>query len=125
MPGHPLVRRPKALAAAVGLVMLLSLSLTASASADVSDTPGRTWATNGRVLVIQSIGGLVYVGGTFTAVVDTDGVSHPAGNIAVFDPVAGTFNTAWGGTANGSVNAIAVSGNTLYLGGNFSQVDGV
>jgi hypothetical protein len=121
----PLGRRARAAVAALGALTMLSLSIASFASADVSETPGRTWATNGRVLTIQTIGGLVYVGGTFTAVVDTDGVSHPAGNIAVFNPTTGTFNTAWTGTANGSVNAIAASGNTLYLGGDFSQVDGV
>ena len=125
MSAHPRVRRRNAVVAALGVVVLLLLSIASRATADVSDTPGRTWATNGRVLAIQSIGGLIYVGGTFTAVVDLDGVSHPAGNVAVFDPVAGSFNTAWTATANGSVNAFAVSGNTLYLGGDFSQVDGV
>lgn len=124
MSGHPLVRRRNAIVAAVAAAVLLLLGAVSQASADVSDTPGRTWSTNGRVLAIENIGGLIYVGGTFTAVVDTNGVSHPAGNIAVFDPVAGTFNTAWAGTTNGSVNAIAAAGSTLFIGGGFSQVDG-
>jgi hypothetical protein len=124
MSAHRLAPRRNALVAALGVIVLLLLSVAAQASADVSDTPGRTWATNGRVLAIENVGGLVYIGGTFTAVVDLDGVSHPAGNVAVFDPTAGTFNTAWSATANGSVNAIAASGNTLYLGGDFSQVNG-
>jgi fibronectin type 3 domain-containing protein len=119
-----LAPRRNALVAALAVIVLLLLSVALRASADVSDTPGRTWATNGRVLAIENIGGLVYIGGTFTAVVDLDGVSHPAGNIAVFNPSTGSFNTAWSATANGSVNAIAASGNTLYLGGGFSQVNG-
>jgi hypothetical protein len=125
MSTFPLGSRARAAVAALGALMLVSLWFADFARADVSDTPGRTWSTNGRVLTIQSIGGLVYVGGTFTAVVDTNGTSHPAGNIAVFDPATGTFNTAWAGTANGSVNAIAAYGTTLYLGGGFSQVNGV
>lgn len=120
----PLTRRRRSIGAALSIATVLSLAVVAPAAADVSDTPGRTWATNGRVYVIESVGGKVYVGGDFTAVIDTNGTSHPAGNVAVFDPVAGTFDTTWGAGTNGTVFAIAISGNTAYLGGDFSQVDG-
>src|SRR5689334_4190825 len=119
------VRRRRGIGAALAVATVMSLALVGTAIADVSDTPGRTWSTNGRVYAIESIGGKVYVGGDFTAVVDTNGASHPAGNIAIFDPVSGTFDTTWGGSANGAVLGIAVLGNTVYLGGDFSTVDGV
>lgn len=107
------------------LTAALVVGLADAASADVSATPAHTWGTNGRVLSILSTGGLVYVAGSFSAVVDTSGASHPAANVAVFDPADGTFDPSWGVSANDTVNALAVSAGVLYLGGNFTQVDGV
>jgi fibronectin type 3 domain-containing protein len=110
--------------AVAAISTMVILGAATSASAAVSDAPARTWATNGRVLSILPVGDSVYVGGTFTQVVDPAGHAAPASNIAVFHPSTGRFDTAWGGSTNGAVNAMDISGGTLYLGGDFSTVDG-
>lgn len=98
---------------------------TAPAHAAQADKPARTWGTNGRVNIILPIDDRVVIGGTFTAVVDTNGDTHPASNIAVFSRSTGTFDLTWQGTTNGLVNALSVTSGKLYIGGLFSKADGV
>jgi hypothetical protein len=119
----PLVSRLRVLgvlAAVTGLVMS-----TTPAFAVASPTPLKTWGTNGRVSVMLSVGGNTVLGGDFTAVVDTAGHSFPASRLAVISASTGIVNRAWTGSADDTVSALAVSGNTLFVGGYFSKVDGV
>jgi fibronectin type 3 domain-containing protein len=110
----------------VAAVAALVVGFTGPALADVSNAPAHTWATNGRVLAILPIDAdQVIVAGTFTQVTDPAGHASPANNIASFDPTDGTFDTSWLGGADDAVNALAISGSTLYIGGLFAQVDGV
>ncbi|MDP9221633.1 MAG: hypothetical protein M3P23_14010 [Actinomycetota bacterium] len=108
------------LAAVTGLVMS-----TTPAFAVASPTPAKTWGTNGRVAVLLSVGGNVVLGGDFTSVVDTAGNSYPASRLAVISASTGIVNRAWTGGADGTVTALAATGNTLFVGGYFSKVDGV
>lgn len=66
-------------------------------------------------------GGVLYVGGQFTSI---GGATR--NNIAAIDPTTGTA-TAWdpgtGGT-NSRVYSIAISGDTLYVGGSFTAAGG-
>jgi hypothetical protein len=114
-----------AIASAVAVTTLVVVA--PSALADIPPKPARTWGTNGRVNYILPVGDQVFVGGEFTAVIDTAGDSHPVSNIAVFSASTGAFNLNWQGSANGLVNAIAADPNTgvLYIGGLFSKADGV
>jgi len=75
-----------------------------------------------EVLVLDGSGN-IYVGGSFTNFNATAGVSRLAklSNDGTLDPA---FNTALGtGFTNGAVRALAVSGTTLYVGGDFTNLN--
>ncbi|MBL1066641.1 LamG-like jellyroll fold domain-containing protein [Streptomyces sp. 7-21] len=93
-----------------------------------------TWQTNGIVYAMAEAGGLVFVGGTFSAIrppgAEPGEDEHEALNFAVFDAATGEPAdcqmpfTVGSGTA--SVRALAVSpdGETLYVGGTFGSAGG-
>lgn len=114
------VRFPIAAVAAVGLVLAATPAFAA-----ISNTPSSTWGTNGRVKAIVSSGGNNIIAGSFTQVTDTSGHSFAAGHVAQISGSSGVVNRSWSGTTNGDVYALAVLGSTLYIGGDFTQVDGV
>lgn len=80
---------------------------------------------DGTVEALAVLGGNLYVGGDFSDAIDNDGTVVPAYSIVCWDgsnwsePGAG-----FGGFGAGynSVNALAVLGNTLYAGGDFTLV---
>lgn len=109
-------------AAVVGGIAVVALALPASAAP--SNTPVRTWGTNGRVSALVPVGDRVIVAGAFTEVTDTSGADHRAANVAVFVPATGQFDLSWSGSTDGTVNAVAVDGDRVYLGGAFTSVDG-
>lgn len=120
---HTKSRTPaRVMTAAAAAAALLTLAQPAHAAS--ADAPLRTWATNGRVSAIMPVGDRIYVGGTFSAVTDVQGNSYPASNLAVFVASTGAFDRTWRGSTNGAVWALAASGSTLYVGGDFSAVDG-
>ena len=76
-----------------------------------------------RALVYAATARRLYVGGAFT---DIDGESHL--RIAAIDTTTGAPITAWSpAVADGVVRALALSndGATLFMGGNFTTVNGV
>jgi trimeric autotransporter adhesin len=84
-----------------------------------------TWApqVNGTVNALVVAGNLLYVGGQFTSVNKT---SRPA--IAAMDLTLSTnYVTSWNPSASGGsriVYAMAVDGNTVYAGGDFTTIGG-
>lgn len=94
-----------------------------------------SWQTNGIAWVVESVGDVVYVGGTFTKVRPPGVAAGGAGevnrtNFAAFDAVTGdllpcapTFTL---GTGTATVRALEGSpdGTRLYVGGGFSAVNG-
>jgi len=106
--------------------LLAVLAATASAAV-VQPKPTPSWQTNGRVLAIQIVGSVAYIGGKFTSV-------RPAGDPAGTGEVARNHVAAinlstqtllpWNPNTSGTVQAIAVSGSTVYLGGSFAKVGG-
>jgi hypothetical protein len=89
---------------------------------------GANWWNMGNgfdsiVGVLAAVPGAVYVGGGFTNVIgppSTFTVNH----IAMWDGF--NWNSLGSGVnANGTVNAIAVSGNNVYVGGTFTNASGV
>jgi hypothetical protein len=114
--------------AAVPLALAALLTLIAAADAAVVGphiTP--TWQTNGRVNAITVVGTTAYIGGQFTSV-------RPAGaaagsgevtrnHVAAIDLANDTL-LPWNPDASGSVQSIAVSGSSVYLGGSFTKVGG-
>jgi N-acetylneuraminic acid mutarotase len=70
-----------------------------------------------RAMVIS--GNYLYVGGKFSD--SADGVTTNLNNIARYDIDAGTWSTLAGSGLNGPVNALAIEGESLLVGGVFSQ----
>jgi trimeric autotransporter adhesin len=86
-----------------------------------------SWQTNGRVETIVISGSTAYLGGEFTSL-------RPSGNAIGTGEVARNHAAAidvetgallpWDPNANNTVQTIAVSGSTVYLGGTFGAVGG-
>jgi Domain of unknown function (DUF5122) beta-propeller len=83
--------------------------------------PAFTHAFGNQVHVILVGPNLVYVGGAFQQV---DG--QPRGRIVALNQ-DGSVNTTFAATANNNVRSMALApdGNTLFVGGNFTTMDGV
>jgi fibronectin type III domain protein/putative pyrroloquinoline-quinone binding quinoprotein len=114
-------RRPVA-----GLAVLATATIIAAgtAVAGLPAKPTQTWGTNGRVEAIVPVGDRIFLGGTFTALVDPAGKTYPASNLAVMSATTGAADLSWQGGTNGAVTTMTVSSGTLYIGGGFSKVNG-
>jgi len=119
-----------------GLVLamaLASLAATATpASAAFSNTPDTTWMTNGVVYSITQSSGRIYVAGKFRSLRRCPtGVTCPGGtiatNVGALDAATGagikTFKVTVGGDG-ATVYALAVANGKLYIGGQFTSVNG-
>lgn len=104
----------------------MAVVMATSTQAALLTSPAQTWGVNGRASAILPLpSGRVVVGGSFTAVVDSAGVTQfPVTNVALFDPGTGRFDPGWRPSVNGSVNALATDGTRLFLGGAFTKVGG-
>jgi hypothetical protein len=81
--------------------------------------------SNGTVFALAVSGGKVYVGGGFTRV---NGIAVVRNRLAAFNVADGASpavaDPAWIPNPNAAVNAIAVSGGKVYVGGIFTSVNG-
>ncbi|NUR32011.1 MAG: PQQ-binding-like beta-propeller repeat protein, partial [Catenulispora sp.] len=71
----------------------------------------------GHPHTIALTAGKLYLGGTLTLV-----DNQPRGRLAAFDLATGAIDPAWKPQAQDAVNAIAVSGDRLILGGAFEKI---
>src|SRR5262249_41829430 len=81
--------------------------------------------SSGIVIALAVIGSDLYVGGDFTTA-NAGSTTVNANYIAKFDTATGTWSALGTGAGNGLdswVQALAVSGNTLYVGGLFSTAN--
>jgi hypothetical protein len=83
----------------------------------------------GAVFKMAEVNGTLYAGGSFTTVTAAAGTT-PAGTftrnrMVAFNAANGNISTTFAPTFNGDVWAIVASGTSLYVGGNFSTVNGV
>lgn len=79
---------------------------------------------NNRVNALVTTGDTLYVGGSFTQT--ADGTVTNLNYIAKYDILNDTWHPLAHNGLNGVVNALAIIGNNLYIGGEFSQTaDGV
>jgi hypothetical protein len=109
-----------------------AIAATASPAFALSATADTTWMTNGKVFALAKSGNTLYVGGKFSQQVSPDGATKiKVKSLGRYDATTGDAIPGWApkiteGTAAGTVNALAVSGDgsMLFVGGNFDAVDG-
>jgi hypothetical protein len=101
----------------------LILSSAAPALAAVDASPQACAHPNGHVSAIAFGGTTTYLGGTFTAVTDRSGTANARAGLAAIDTATCDL-LPWTASADGAVNALAVAGGSLYLGGTFTHVNG-
>ena len=79
---------------------------------------------NGSVLTIAVSGSSVYLGGAFSGANSVNG-NTTRNRAAEVDTTNGTVDSSWDPNISGNVNAIAVSGSSVYLGGDFNGANAV
>ena len=78
---------------------------------------------NGAVDALAASGSTVYAGGAFTRV-NQNGGDPEVKRLAAFSAAGTGEATAWNPDVNGPVDALALSGTTIYAGGAFTEVNG-
>ncbi|MFL6286790.1 MAG: hypothetical protein ACJ73L_00140 [Actinomycetes bacterium] len=77
------------------------------------------------VHALKQLGGTMYAGGEFRTVTDASGTtSYQRNNIMAFSATTGAM-TSFAPVINGTVWAIEASGSSIYVGGDFTTVNGV
>jgi hypothetical protein len=90
-----------------------------------SPTIVRSWGADGVGWAALKVGNVVYVGGVFSTVHSPGGGSIvPRANLAAFDATTGALVGGFRADTNGRVKALATDGTRLFLGGNFTKVNG-
>jgi hypothetical protein len=85
----------------------------------------RSWGIDGVGWAVAKVGNVVYVGGEFGTVHSPGATSvvHRA-NLAAFDATTGVLVGGFRADTNGRVKALATDGTRLFVGGNFTRVNG-
>lgn len=122
------------LLAAASLIGLAPPSAALSPGVAFAATDLPTWQTNGIVWAMAESNGVVYAGGTFTAIRPPRVAAGGAGtrsavNFAAFDAYTGSpvncSLSVTGGSATVRAMDVSPDGRTLYIGGSFGTVNGV
>jgi hypothetical protein len=120
-------------ALSLGAFTVVVMASAPPASAAQTNVPGNaasSWQTNDTVWAIASANGNVYLGGQFTSVRPPDaapGTGEVArARLAALNASTGALVTSFNHNVNGTVYSAATSpdGKRLYIGGDFSAVDG-
>lgn len=122
---HPTLRR-RSLRGAVTALLAGTFVVGAAGTAEalVADRPTDTFPDfNGSIEVIVHRSSTIYVGGDFTSVNDGSG-SVTRNHAAAIDATTGRV-LSWNPNVSGvEVRALSVNGDGVYIGGEFSAVDG-
>ena len=87
-------------------------------------TPFVGWSTNGPVRAVLVVGDTVYAGGDFTTVTSPTGQTLTRGRLAAWDMKTGAIRTGFVADTNGRVESLATDGNSLFVGGDYTQIKG-
>ena len=126
---------PGAVVATIVLASLLVVGSNSGVVGAVADQPlsataSSMWQTNNTVYALAAKSGVVYAGGSFTAVRPpgaAEGTNETTRTyLAAFNASTGALITGFNVSLNGQVRALALSpdGNSLYIGGQFTTVGG-
>ncbi len=116
--------------AAAGLAVLPMAGAEAQQSS-VGGATASSWQTNNVVYAIAAADNVVYVGGDFDQVRPPGAAAGTnqtgRSRLAAFNATTGALITTWNHPVNGSIRSMALSPDkgTLYIGGDFTTVDGV
>jgi hypothetical protein len=110
------------IAIAIGLMAAMTAGGATPAQAAFSSTPDTLPAFNGTVRTVAYSGNKLYVGGDFTSVM-VKGKIRTRNRLAAIDAKTGALLN-WAPAADGRVKAIAVSGSSVYVAGDFGAVSG-
>ncbi len=119
-----------AVALTTGLLVALPETTVSALQSTLPAVTSPTWQTNGAVRTTIAAGGNVYLGGDFSSV-RPPGSGAGTGEVArtrlaAFSATSGALVTSFNHTFNGNVRVLALSPDkkTLYVGGEFTTVDG-
>jgi hypothetical protein len=110
-------------------VMAIQAILGASPALALSETPGNTYMTNGKVYAsaLSGNGNVLYIGGKFTEVRQKSGVRRKVSNLAAINVKTGAAVRTWRPKVSGKdavVRSLAVKNGKVFFGGNFTAVEG-
>jgi len=109
--------------------MVIQATLGASPALALSERPDDTYMTNGKVYAtaLSRDGDVLYIGGEFTRVGQKSGSSFTVKNVAAINVKTGAAIRTWRPEVTGHeavVRALAVKNGKVYIGGNFTSVEG-
>ncbi len=125
------VSRPFRRCFMVLLIPALLLAAASPALAAISATPDHptlgttSWGTDGRVWAMVRIGDIAYIGGQFTQAVRADGGATAARTDLMAVNVVTGFLRPWHPAVDGIVFSMATDGATIFVGGDFTGVNGL
>ena len=105
-----------------GALLITAVAATPAAAEEVSSRPRPSATFDDNVMAVAYGGGVVFVGGRFRTAEDA-GASADRSRLAAVDAASGRL-LDWGPRPDGAVQAIARYGDSVYIAGDFTHVDG-